>query len=368
VRLSQPQQRTRQRIEQLATRSLTPPELGRHIMQALAEALPNDGFRLFGVDPGTLLVNRLLAASNDDVWARDEWLRDIYLAADPLPYIELPNLMRLNLHAVAAQERQSESWGYPQPVLAQLTEREHYLAFHELRSPVGGTIFGCFQADGRWLAAAQLYRRDRDRPFLRTDVAFLRLIAPTIGRAVASAFARERAMTDAPKRGSATSGIVILDANGKVDFSTPAGDDWLRLLLERDGNGALPTALWAAVARARTAADGAGVLLAPTSAGAVRIEVSAAGPDGRFAAVVAPPQPPDLPSIPEGWQLTPQEARITELILRGSSNRDIAAALVVSENTVQSHLRHIYEKVSVRSRTQLLARYFREQFLEDLEP
>ena len=367
MRLSQPQQRTRQRIEQLATRDLAPPELGRRLMQALAEALPNDGFRLFGVDPGTLLVNRLLAASDDDVWARDEWLRDIYLAADPLTYIELPNLMRLGLNAVAAHERQSESWGYPQPVLALLTEREHYLAFHELRSPVGGTLFGCFQADGRWLAAAQLYRRDRARPYLRTDVAFLRLIAPIIGRALASAFARERAMLDAPERGAATSGIVILDAHGNVDFSTPTGDDWLRLLLERDGNRALPTALWAAVARSRTAADGAGVLLAPTSAGTVRIEVSASGPDGRLAVVVAPRQPPALPAIPDGWQLTPQEARVTELILRGSSNRDIAAALVVSENTVQTHLRHIYEKVSVRSRTQLLARYFREQRFGDME-
>jgi DNA-binding NarL/FixJ family response regulator len=54
-------------------------------------------------------------------------------------------------------------------------------------------------------------------------------------------------------------------------------------------------------------------------------------------------------------------------VLKGLSNREIAAALVVSENTVQTHLRHIYEKVEVRSRTQLLARFFREQFLLDLD-
>jgi DNA-binding NarL/FixJ family response regulator len=152
-----------------------------------------------------------------------------------------------------------------------------------------------------------------------------------------------------------------------IDFSTPAGEDWLQLLLERDSNGALPTGLWAAVARARTVEDRAAALLAPTSAGAVRIEVSSAGPDGRFAVVLAPRQPPAAPCVPHGWSLTSQEARVAELVLKGLSNREIAAALVVSENTVQTHLRHIYEKVEVRSRTQLLARFFREQFLLDLD-
>ncbi|MGH9176394.1 MAG: hypothetical protein ACRD1H_18640 [Vicinamibacterales bacterium] len=73
--------------------------------------MPNDGFRLFEVDPATLLVNRLLAASDNDGWARREWLREVYLAADQLPYVELPTLMRLRLPVVASQPRQSECWG-----------------------------------------------------------------------------------------------------------------------------------------------------------------------------------------------------------------------------------------------------------------
>lgn len=367
MRLSQPQQRARRRIEQLAARALAPVELGRRLMLALGEALPSDGFRLFGTDPGTLLVNRLLAASDDDSWARDEWLREVYLASEPLTYIELPNLMRLGLSASAVHERQADSWGFPRPVLDQLTEHEHYMAFHELRSPVGGTLFGCFHATGRWVAAAQLYRRDKARPFLRTDVAFLGLVAPTIGRALAAAFLRERAVAEAPDREAATSGVLILEPDGTIDFSTPSGEEWLRRLLERDDNGALPTALWAAVARARTAEDGAGVLIAPTSAGAVRVEASAAGRHDRFAVVVAPQHPPAMPAIPYDWELTPQEERVAQLVLKGLSNREIAATLVVSENTIQTHLRHMYDKLDVRGRSQLLARFFRESFLVDVD-
>jgi DNA-binding CsgD family transcriptional regulator len=366
VRLSQPQQRARQQIEELAARPLGPAELGGRIMQALGIALPNDGYRLFGIDPVTLLVNRLLAASDDDAWARDEWLREVYLAAEPLTYIELPNLMRLGLHAAAVHELQAESWGFPQPVLGQLTDREHYLAFHELRSPVGGTLFGCFHAAGRWVAAAQLYRRERAHPFLRTDVAFLRLVAPIIGQALAAGFVREHALPDALDQDATAAGVLILEPNGKVDLSNPAGGTWLQLLQAADRNGALPTALWAAIASARSSGTGAGALIAPTSAGAVRIEASAIGPHAKISVVVVPQQPPAGPTIPADWQLTPQEERVVMQVLNGLSNREIAATLVVSENTVQTHLSHIYDKLGVRGRSQLLSRFFRESFLTDI--
>jgi DNA-binding CsgD family transcriptional regulator len=57
---------------------------------------------------------------------------------------------------------------------------------------------------------------------------------------------------------------------------------------------------------------------------------------------------------PEG--LTETEGRIAALIARGQTNREIAAAMFVTENTVQTHVRHIFQKVGVRSRTELAAR------------
>lgn len=50
--------------------------------------------------------------------------------------------------------------------------------------------------------------------------------------------------------------------------------------------------------------------------------------------------------------LTRRELQVLELLGDGRSNRDIADALVISENTVKNHVRRLYEKLQVRSRTE----------------
>jgi DNA-binding NarL/FixJ family response regulator len=47
---------------------------------------------------------------------------------------------------------------------------------------------------------------------------------------------------------------------------------------------------------------------------------------------------------------------VAELAAEGRTNREVAAALVVSERTVATHLSHVYAKLGVRSRTELARR------------
>jgi DNA-binding NarL/FixJ family response regulator len=63
-------------------------------------------------------------------------------------------------------------------------------------------------------------------------------------------------------------------------------------------------------------------------------------------------------------RLSPLTARETEVLReleQGVSNREIAERLFVSESTVKAHLRHIYEKLGVKGRTELLARRVRQR-------
>jgi DNA-binding CsgD family transcriptional regulator len=54
----------------------------------------------------------------------------------------------------------------------------------------------------------------------------------------------------------------------------------------------------------------------------------------------------------ENLGITPRELEILELIARGMSNREIAAKLFVSENTVKTHSSRVFDKLGAKRRTQ----------------
>jgi DNA-binding CsgD family transcriptional regulator len=55
--------------------------------------------------------------------------------------------------------------------------------------------------------------------------------------------------------------------------------------------------------------------------------------------------------------LTPAETRVAALVAEGKTNREVAAALFVTEHTVEFHLSRIYRKLGVRSRAELARRF-----------
>jgi DNA-binding CsgD family transcriptional regulator len=93
----------------------------------------------------------------------------------------------------------------------------------------------------------------------------------------------------------------------------------------------------AALARALEIAEGVG---AGRLAGLARAELGAAGGRRRHKPVVD--------------ELTPAESRVAELAREGLSDKQIARHLTISVKTVEAHLQHVYRKLGVNSRRELM--------------
>ena len=57
--------------------------------------------------------------------------------------------------------------------------------------------------------------------------------------------------------------------------------------------------------------------------------------------------------------LTRREREVLAMLAEGETNAGIAQRLVVSEDTVKTHVKHILRKLDVRNRSQAVSRYFR---------
>jgi DNA-binding NarL/FixJ family response regulator len=63
------------------------------------------------------------------------------------------------------------------------------------------------------------------------------------------------------------------------------------------------------------------------------------------------------------YHLTPHEIRILKLLVEGHNHKTAAAELEVSVNTVRFHLRSIYEKLQVHSKSEAVAKALRNRLI-----
>ena len=68
----------------------------------------------------------------------------------------------------------------------------------------------------------------------------------------------------------------------------------------------------------------------------------------------------------KGVMMSERERSVLRLVVDGASNDEIGARLGISSRTVESHLRRLFERLSVASRTELAARALREGWLEEV--
>jgi DNA-binding NarL/FixJ family response regulator len=67
--------------------------------------------------------------------------------------------------------------------------------------------------------------------------------------------------------------------------------------------------------------------------------------------------------IESSTPLTQREKEILTHLCKGKSYKMIASALFISEDTVRSHIRHIYQKLHVRSKSEAVVKALRERLV-----
>jgi len=78
--------------------------------------------------------------------------------------------------------------------------------------------------------------------------------------------------------------------------------------------------------------------------------------DGGVAFGVRPPR--------SAATFTPRELEVVRLVVDGCSNDEIAVRLGITAKTVEGHLRRMFERLAIASRTELATRALREGWLE----
>jgi len=67
-----------------------------------------------------------------------------------------------------------------------------------------------------------------------------------------------------------------------------------------------------------------------------------------------------VPKKTEEFSLSKRESEVLELIVNGSNNKEVSEKLFISIETVRNHIRHIYEKLHVHSKSEAVVKAIRE--------
>lgn len=65
--------------------------------------------------------------------------------------------------------------------------------------------------------------------------------------------------------------------------------------------------------------------------------------------------------------LSEREIDVVHAASRGLTNREIAELLYISTNTVQSHLKSVYDKLGIRNRTSLISHFSNKKFTSNAQ-
>ena len=229
-----------------------------------------------------------------------------------------------------------------------------------------------FRESGQAWGAMALFRGPDDAPFAADDIEFLASLSAQFARGVRAGMLT-RLADAAPAVESAGPAVVIVGADDRV-VQMSAGAEQRIARLPRGAGAADPMSpVSALVGAARRYARGEAATppRARLRAADGMWLVMHASPltglgdrDGEVVVTIEEARPPEIVAlVVAAFGLTPRERDVTQLVLQGVDTKEIAASLHLSAYTVQDHLKSVFEKADVRSRRELIARIYFDQYV-----
>lgn len=331
---------------------LDPDALRAAVLPRLRKVVPVDALWWAAADPATLLFTRSyreeLPEESGPYFVENEFLHD-----DVNKWTELArdaSGVRTLMQATDGRPARSDRY---RDIFAPLGLQDELRAVLRIRGVCWGYI--C------------LHREAGQSGFSAEEVRFVRRLAPHIGEGVRMGLLRQACELEAPADGP---GLVLLAPDGAVAGMNPAAERWLEELGGHPDGSDLPIEIAALATRLRHLED--------RQAGLPRLRVRARS--GRWAAlhaswltsqaeetvaiIIEEAAPAEIaPMIMTAYGLTDRERTITALVCQGQPTRQIAGQLHLTADTVQDHLKSVFDKTGVHSRGELAAAILQRDYL-----
>lgn len=229
-----------------------------------------------------------------------------------------------------------------------------------------------FRDGPRAWGAMALFRGPDDRAFAPEDVEFLASLSARFARGVRTGMLSR--LADAPPADVALGpAVLVIGSDDRVAQMNAGAEARVADLIGGEAACDPMAAVGALVGAARRYARGESTLPPRARVRAASgtwlvlhaSPLSSAGDrDGDVVVTIEEARPPEIVAlVVAAFGLTQREREVTQLVLQGVGTKEIAATLHVSAYTVQDHLKSVFDKADVRSRRELIARVYFDQYV-----
>jgi DNA-binding CsgD family transcriptional regulator len=341
-------------IIQLCHSALDSQTLRSELLQRLQPVIPFDYAYFSTTDPATQLGTSSVMVEKPPSWCMSVFLENEFLQEDFNKFNDMVrHHQKVGILSESAGRELHRSHRYQEMLVPMKME-------DELRA--------IFVTDGICWGTLCLHREKSKLRYTSDEATYLAQLTHHIADGLRKGFLLSSAPLVKTLEGP---GVLILNEDMSIVATTAAAEYWFAELseIERADRHQLPFAVRSVVAGLKALERGR---LPAGATPKVRLHM----PSGQWlvlyasrlrnlknqaqiSVIIEVGQPAEIaPAIMQAYALTKREGEVTQCVLRGLSTTEIAVRLCISPNTVQDHLKAIFEKCAVSSRRELAANLF----------